>query len=135
MITQSNSSNIASELDDLCDDHDLKSNEFYFNRDPFVFKLIFHFYTHGKLHIDDKSCISLIIEEFKYWEIDSTLLSSCCREKFYSRKDALAEELKYEKEIIDKYNHKEDFGKFLPKLREKIWILLENPGSSWMSIV
>ena len=122
-------------MDDLCDDHDLKSNEFYFNRDPFIFKLIYQFYTHGKLHIDDKSCISLVIDELKYWGIESTFLSDCCREKFYSKKDALEEQLKNEKEIIDKYNHKEDFGKIMPKLREKIWILLENPASSWMSVV
>ena len=127
--------NIATEFDELCDDHDLKSNEFYFNRDPFVFKMIFHFYTHGLLHIDDKSCISLIDEELKYWEIDPNLLSNCCREKFFSKRDTLDEQLKNEREIIEKHNKKEDFGKYFPKQREKLWILMENPGISIMSIV
>ena len=128
--------NFAEELDELCDDYDLKANEFYFNRDPFMFKMILNLYTNGKLHIDDKSCVNLVQEELAYWQLDATLLSSCCKEKFYAKKDAVEELIMNETEIIKKYTYREDFGTYcLPKLRERLWMALEMPGSSWYSIV
>ena len=123
-------------LSSICDDFDLDKNEFYFNRDPYIFNMILNYYSTGGLHFDNNVCPYLIGAELKYWQIDEFSIDDCCQNKYFNNKDDVSDEIKNKVKTLKEYNHKDDFGKrFFPKLREKIWVTIENPKSSHIAKV
>ena len=123
-------------FDDLCDDYDTKANEFYFNRDPYIFNMILNYYSSDKLHIENGHCPYLFSDELAYWKLDEFSLNDCCDNKHWKEKESIDSSLQNEKEILIKYNKRDRFGNYLfPRLRERIWIFLEEPDSSWYARV
>ena len=51
----------------LCDDYNVKSNEFFFDRDPLFFHYIFHFYCSNVLWVMDSLCPVNFEEEMSFW--------------------------------------------------------------------
>lgn len=41
----------------VCDDYDVQQKEFYFDRNPGLFRYVLHFYQTGKLHIMEGQCV------------------------------------------------------------------------------
>ena len=41
----------------MCDDYDVQQREFYFDRNPGLFRYVLHFYQTGKLHIMEQECV------------------------------------------------------------------------------
>lgn len=41
----------------VCDDYDVQQKEFYFDRNPTLFRYVLHFYQTGKLHIMEELCV------------------------------------------------------------------------------
>lgn len=41
----------------MCDDYDVQQKEFYFDRNPSLFRYVLHFYQTGKLHIMEELCV------------------------------------------------------------------------------
>ena len=123
-------------LNNICDDYDLVANEFFFDKDPYVFNMILNYFSNGKINIDRSLCPYFMREQLKYWGVSEVYMSDCCTEKHFTRLKGIDERLDMENEIVKKYNTKEDFGKILPKLREKAWNILEQlEEESWASIV
>ena len=121
---------------DICDDYDLTSYTFYYNRDPYVLNSILNYLNGETLHLDERFCTRFFADELAYWEVDEALLKDCCCEKYYTINDEMDEKLKYAEEIIKNHNIKDDFGNVLPTVREKIWNILEQKDSeSLLSIV
>ena len=128
--------NKRDQLDDLCDEFDQKSNEFFFDRDQNVLSMIINYLRTNKMHYIEGVCPYLIAEEFEYWGIDEYLFDECCNDKYWGIKNSLEDKIAKKNEIIEAYLHSDDFGKWLfPDVRAKMWEILENPEKSWVATV
>ncbi|XP_037548511.1 uncharacterized protein LOC119425058 [Nematolebias whitei] len=85
---------------DLCDDYVVQNDEFFFDRDPKIFHIIFNFYRTGVLFIKDELCPYNFLEEIHYWGVRIKYTQRCCRISFEERQDELNEQLKVQKELM-----------------------------------
>lgn len=123
-------------LDELCDDYDLEKKEFYFDKDPYIVNSLLNYYSEDRFHTDDTICGNFLFNEFKYWQLDPYLVHNCCQFKFLTKIEEIKQDIHKQYDIITEFNYKEDFGKYcLPKVREKIWNIMECPKSSWLALV
>lgn len=126
-------------LKSLCDSFDPETNEFYFNANPNIVKILLKFYV-GKKD-DQKARTSLgnlcpfhIEDELvKYWGIKEfdELLDQGCMVSFDRKRHSIQEKIDERYAIIEEVTHKEDFGtRCFPRQREIIWNIMESPASS-----
>lgn len=118
------------ELIRLCDDYDLSSGEYFFDRHPRSFTSVINFYRTGKLHLVDDICVISFHDDLVYWGIDEYYLELCCQNKYHQKKEHVLEEMKKEVELL-KVEKGESFGEHCcPNTRKKIWDLVEHPHTS-----
>ena len=134
-IIDENSDKLKDQLSEICDDFDIIKDEFYFNCDPDVFKLILNYYKHGQLHFDDKMCAGLFQKEINFWDLNECLIDDCCQNKYTVQKEAIENELEIKKEVLHALYHQENYGKILPKIRKKAWYILDKPMESYIGKV
>ena len=111
-------------INDLCDGFNLDTLEFYFDRDPTVLNSILNYVSYGELHLNDNMCVDLFAKELEYWGIDIDELAECCVSKYWKKKSELDDDRIREKLTIKEYLKEEDFGKYWPKFRKKIWKII-----------
>ncbi|CAL8345912.1 unnamed protein product [Merluccius merluccius] len=118
----------------LCDDYNVKNNEFFFDRDPMFFHYIFHFYCSNVLWVMESLCPINFEEEIKFWGLKMRDSPRCCRILFEEKVDDIKDQLKVNQELIDEIKpHQDDEGykkMFLGSVRRPLWDLMENPYSS-----
>ncbi|KAI2655016.1 Potassium voltage-gated channel subfamily V member 1 [Labeo rohita] len=115
---------------DLCDDADFLENEFFFDRNSQTFQYIMNFYKTGHLHVREELCVISFLQEIEYWGIDELRIDSCCRDKYYRRKE-MKESLDIRKDADVMDNEEEDFtGVLCQDLRQRLWDIMEKPDSS-----
>ncbi|KAM6169167.1 potassium voltage-gated channel subfamily V member 2 [Rhynchocyon petersi] len=119
----------------LCDDYEARTEEYFFDRDPAVFQLVYNFYASGVLLVRDELCPREFLEELGYWGVRLKYTPRCCRICFEERRDELAEQLKIQRELRaqaqaeeaeDEFRHM----RFCGPQRRRLWNLLEKPFSS-----
>lgn len=120
---------------ELCDDVDLKTDEFFFDHNPIIFESILDFYSTNHLHYPSNICVKKFDEEIKYWGFDECLVDDCCQSRYSSQKDDYETELDAKRKILAQLYHNENFGKILPEIRKKIWNILDKPLDSYIGIV
>jgi hypothetical protein len=127
-IGDNNRSN--NDLIDLCDDFDLGKSEFYFNRDPYILNFVINFYEDSKIHYDDKICSKFFLHEIKYWGLNEFLFDNDCKCQinFFIQREECSENSENQEKVIDDIYNKENFGCFLPKIREYIWGIIDRPA-------
>ncbi|CAF1122612.1 unnamed protein product, partial [Rotaria sordida] len=111
--------------------YDEDTREYFFDRDPDVFRIILNFYRTGKLHYPKHECIAAYDEELAFFGILPDIIGDCCYEDYRDRKRENNERL------IDDRLHEDD-DKAQPKpqsLRETIGRAFENPQVSTMASV
>ncbi|XP_028849546.1 A-type voltage-gated potassium channel KCND3 [Denticeps clupeoides] len=106
-----------------------ETREYFFDRDPDVFRSILNFYRTGKLHYPRYECISAYDEELAFFGIIPEIISDCCYEEYKDRKRENAERL------MDDNEDNKDCK--LPNMtfRETMWRAFENPHTSTMALV
>ncbi|XP_030640553.1 A-type voltage-gated potassium channel KCND3 [Chanos chanos] len=106
-----------------------ETREYFFDRDPDVFRSILNFYRTGKLHYPRYECISAYDEELAFFGIIPEIISDCCYEEYKDRKRENAERL------MDDMEDNKDSK--LPNMtfRETMWRAFENPHTSTMALV
>ncbi|KAM4605301.1 potassium voltage-gated channel subfamily V member 2 [Polymixia lowei] len=118
----------------LCDDYNVKNNEFFFDRDPMFFHYIFHFYCSNVMWVMESLCPINFEEEMEFWGLKMKDTQRCCRILFEEKVDDIRDQLKVNQELIDEIKpHKDDEGyksMFLGDIRKTLWDLMENPYSS-----
>ena len=118
------------ELSQICDNFNLDTNTFYFNRDPNILNMILNYYQSGNMHICQKECVMFIKDELEYWQLEEVPLEPCCN-IYYTDKLAHNEELiELGAKCLKSLYRNQSYGTFLPQIREKLWILFEEPKSS-----
>ena len=118
------------EANELCDDYDADENEFFFDRNPRSFSAVLNYYRTGKLHLVEDICVLSFHEDLTYWGVSEYLLETCCQQKYHQKKELVMEEIRKEEESLRKQIQEEDFGKWCPKIRKRVWDLMENPQTS-----
>ncbi|XP_030077766.1 A-type voltage-gated potassium channel KCND3 isoform X2 [Microcaecilia unicolor] len=107
-----------------------ETKEYFFDRDPEVFRSILNFYRTGKLHYPRYECISAYDEELSFYGILPEIIGDCCYEEYKDRKRENAERL------LDD-NDSENNQEAMPSLnfRQTMWRAFENPHTSTLALV
>jgi len=110
--------------------HD-ESKEYFFDRDPAIFRHILNFYRTGKLHFSRQECIAAYDEELAFFGIIPEIISDCCYEEYKDRRRENLERIQDDKES-DQTN--EPLAMDL-SFRERTWRAFENPHTSTKALV
>ncbi|XP_069760062.1 A-type voltage-gated potassium channel KCND2 isoform X1 [Narcine bancroftii] len=105
--------------------------EYFFDRDPDIFRSILNFYRTGKLHYPRHECISAYDEELSFFGIIPEIIGDCCYEEYKDRKRENVER------ILDDAEDELSSENRLPSLttRQKVWRAFENPHTSTLALV
>lgn len=109
-----------------------ETQEYFFDRDPEMFRHILNFYRTGKLHYPRHECIQAFDEELAFYGIVSEIIGDCCMEEYRDRKKENQERLAEDTEAT------EGADAPLPPdstQRERLWRAFENPHTSTMALV
>ncbi|XP_031557955.1 potassium voltage-gated channel protein Shal-like [Actinia tenebrosa] len=58
--------------------YDQRKDEYFFDRDPDLFRFILNFYRLGKLHVSDVECLEAFRDEMDYFGIPHSAVDDCC---------------------------------------------------------
>ena len=109
--------------EDLC--------EYFFDRDPEIFRHILNYYHTGKLHYPRHECLLSYDEELSFFGILPDVIGDCCYEDYRDRKRENTERLMDDKLSENgEANHPP-----LTNKREKMWRAFENPHTSTSALV
>ena len=108
-----------------------ETNEYFFDRDPDIFRHILNFYRTGKLHYPRQECISAYDEELAFFGIIPEIIGDCCYEDYKDRRRENQERIQDDEEM-DPAN---DLVSPDLSFRETMWRAFENPHTSTMALV
>ncbi|XP_026221636.1 potassium voltage-gated channel subfamily D member 2-like isoform X2 [Anabas testudineus] len=108
-----------------------ETSEYFFDRDPDIFRHILNFYRTGKLHYPRQECISAYDEELAFFGIIPEIIGDCCYEEYKDRRRENAERLQDDEEM-DMNN---DVTPVNLTFREYLWRAFENPHTSTLALV
>ncbi|KAI4890902.1 hypothetical protein NFI96_011120, partial [Prochilodus magdalenae] len=108
------------------------TQEYFFDRDPEMFRHILNFYRTGKLHYPRQECIQAFDEELAFYGIVPDIIGDCCMEEYRDRKKENQERLVEDMEA--------ETATDIPlppnsTSRERLWRAFENPHTSTMALV
>ncbi|XP_039699649.1 A-type voltage-gated potassium channel KCND1 isoform X2 [Pteropus medius] len=113
--------------------YDADLGEYFFDRDPDMFRHVLNFYRTGRLHCPRQECIQAFDEELAFYGLVPELVGDCCLEEYRDRKKENAERLAEDEEA-----EKAGDGPALPagsSLRQRLWRAFENPHTSTAALV
>uniref|UniRef100_G3N6B2 A-type voltage-gated potassium channel KCND1 n=1 Tax=Gasterosteus aculeatus aculeatus TaxID=481459 RepID=G3N6B2_GASAC len=108
-----------------------ETNEFFFDRDPDIFRNILNFYRTGKLHYPRQECISAYDEELAFFGIIPEIIGDCCYEEYKDRRRENQERVQDDEET----EQSKDLVVTDLGFRETLWRAFENPHTSTMALV
>ena len=73
--------------------YDKSLEEYYFDRDPDLFRFILNYYRTGKLHFPRNECAGSFEEELGFFGIKTGFLAHCCWDEFDDKKKELDERM------------------------------------------
>jgi hypothetical protein len=122
-------------FEQLCDFFDEAKNEFYFNKNPKILKMVLGFSNDTRVHLNVSSVCPVYLESelINYWKIMNyeDLVEPECLINYETKREAVDELVNQRREIINEFFHRDDFGKCcFPKAREIIWNFMHVPQSS-----
>ncbi|XP_074840203.1 A-type voltage-gated potassium channel KCND2 isoform X2 [Carettochelys insculpta] len=108
-----------------------ETQQYFFDRDPDIFRHILNFYRTGKLHYPRQECISAYDEELAFFGIIPEIIGDCCYEEYKDRRRENAERLQ------DDADQDHAAENCLPSMttRERMWRAFENPHTSTLALV
>ncbi|CAL8107009.1 unnamed protein product [Calicophoron daubneyi] len=108
---------------------DPRSNEYFFDRDPELFRFIIAYYRSGKLHFPKDACVTAYYEELVYFGIMPEIMGDCCYEEYL---DKFRENLERQREEKDENSEDESPS---TSFRDHLWRAFENPRVSTLALV
>ena len=108
------------------------SREYFFDRDPDVFRSVLNFYRTGKLHYPRYECISAYDEELAFFGIIPEIIGDCCYEEYKDRRRENVERLQDDEEMDAA---KDGAAPVNLSSREYLWRAFENPHTSTLALV
>ncbi|KAM8919597.1 A-type voltage-gated potassium channel KCND1 isoform 2-T2 [Pelodytes ibericus] len=108
------------------------TQEYFFDRDPEMFRHILNFYRTGKLHYPRHECIQAFDEELSFYGIIPEIIGDCCLEEYRDRKKENLERLAEDTEAETALDAPLPPGS---TFRQRLWRAFENPHTSTMALV
>ena len=108
---------------------DEETQEFFFDRDPDIFRHILSYYRTGKLHYPKHECVTAYDEEMAFFGIMPDIMGDCCYEDYRDRKRENNERM------FDDKASEAEHQIILTSIREKLWRAFENPHTSTTALV
>ncbi|KAJ8390227.1 hypothetical protein AAFF_G00109660 [Aldrovandia affinis] len=124
-----NSSESFEVITSLCDDYDPGKGEFYFDRDPEIFKCIIEVYYYGEIHMKRGICPICFMKELEFWKIDPDFLDECCTGSLKEAEEELSEIADKVKLILADLEGDFGSGRW-QRFQFFLWKLMEKPQSS-----
>nr|XP_024654951.1 potassium voltage-gated channel subfamily G member 4-like [Maylandia zebra] len=115
------------EIAEFCDDYDPLCHEFFFDRDPLAFQMIFNFLGRGKLRVLQDVC-NVALHELR--GIDVGQMAPCCHHRMMCSVDEVVQHQRKEEEWRERrrvMRANAEQGSFFHKLGEAV----ENPHSGF----
>lgn len=111
--------------------YDDETKEYFFDRDPDIFKHILNYYRTGRLHLPRNECVSSFDEELAFFGIMPDVISDCCYEEYREKKREAQEQLiENEQEALATTQQPNALT-----LRQKMYKSFEDPQSSTIALV
>ena len=117
------------ELECVCDDFDLQKNEFFFNRDPDVLKVLLNYAITGDIQVNSNICEVFVENEFKYWASEWKELKRCCKTAFVENLNAKTNAIKVDAQILNDLKLEQLESKTL-SIFNRLSKIVENPKNS-----
>lgn len=111
--------------------YDEQTKEYFFDRDPDIFRHILNYYRTGKLHYPKHECLMAYDEELAFFGIIPDVIGDCCYEDYRDRKRENAERM-LDDRISETNGEKEQEQR---SVREQMWRAFENPHTSTAALV
>lgn len=111
--------------------YDEQTKEYFFDRDPDIFRHILNYYRTGKLHYPKHECLMAYDEELAFFGIIPDVIGDCCYEDYRDSKRENAERM-LDDRISETNGEKEQEQR---SLREQMWRAFENPHTSTAALV
>lgn len=110
---------------------DEESKEYFFDRDPDIFRHVLNYYRTGKLHYPRHECLMSYDEELAFFGIIPDVIGDCCYEDYRDRKRENAERM------LDDRLSEANENKVAAKgtIRQQMWRAFENPHTSTAALV
>lgn len=109
---------------------DEEQEEYFFDRDPDIFRHVLTYYRTGKLHFPKHECVQAFDEELAFFGIIPDIISDCCFEDYKDKKRENSERLQ-----DDDASQNDDSHYPHANVREKMWRAFENPQTSTAALV
>lgn len=109
--------------------YDDVKDEFFFDRDPDLFRHILAFYRTGSMHFPRSECLTSFDEELAFFGIMPEIIGDCCYEDYRDRRRDAAERL-----MDERMSEAGDPDENLT-FREKMWRAFENPHTGTIALV
>ncbi|VDL89301.1 unnamed protein product [Schistocephalus solidus] len=109
--------------------YDEETQEYYFDRDPGIFRYILEYYRHGFLHFPRSECFLAYEKELIFFRISTDLMGECCYENYQDCRREHTERL------IEAQGPKDQRAAKPLIFRQKLWASFENPDDSTASLV
>lgn len=111
--------------------YDETCKEYFFDRDPDIFRHILNYYRTGKLHYPKHECLMAYDEELAFFGIIPDVIGDCCYEDYRDRKRENAERM-LDDRMSETNAEKEQVER---SVREQMWRAFENPHTSTAALV
>ena len=98
---------------------DEEENEYFFDRDPHIFRMIHRYYKTGVLHFSEEDCYASFKDELDFFGIAVEEVANCCSEDYYRQQVKKS----VKEPEMDEISNPET-------IREKLWEFCEDPGST-----
>ncbi|KAM3859215.1 A-type voltage-gated potassium channel KCND2 [Diretmus argenteus] len=108
-----------------------ESNEYFFDRDPDIFRHVLNFYRTGKLHYPRQECIAAYDEELAFFGIIPEIIGDCCYEEYKDRRRENQERIQDDEDMTQT----NEMVAVDMSFRETMWRAFENPHTSTMALV
>ncbi|XP_045171743.2 potassium voltage-gated channel protein Shaw-like [Mercenaria mercenaria] len=124
-------------LEESSEHYDRINQEYFFDRNPFLFTYILDYYRTGSMHLPRNICALSIREEIKFWELGDGCISECCRKFYFDELDDYTtyELIKDEFYSLPTYTGSESDSSLtiesrLQEFRRRAWVFIDNHESS-----
>ncbi|XP_060579251.1 potassium voltage-gated channel protein Shaw-like [Ruditapes philippinarum] len=111
-----------------------KNNEYFFDRNPYIFAFILDGFRKGSIHVPKDICGTTFKEELEFWEVAESNVAPCCWEALYkSDEDKLTMQ-----KLMKKFERNTNV--FLTQrngvsFKNRLWLFLDEPNSSKFALV
>jgi len=64
---------------------DVDTGEYFFDRDPDLFRYVLNYYRTGRIHLPRDVCFTAFVDELAFFGIRTDVIADCCHEDYEDR--------------------------------------------------